>query len=220
MNEARLKEVLGKGYAIAAKNVGSTFSLYRPSAIDSVIEPGNIISSAFFAGVAAYGSDFRFDKPDIHKDHYNNGLLDIRVAHKFDYLVAERGTWFIAQMEPIKPCLLVRCDRTISIGRTGGDVPCGTVGLASYGGATAASELPLMTGWPAALSEVGSKARGNAGLPIDVGAPTAEIMMPAWPDVIIQAADTAIDDLGRRYTIKSAELSTFGWKLVAVEAVA
>ena len=77
-----------------------------------------------------------------------------------------------------------------------------------------------MSGWPGSLSEVGGKARSTADLPVDVGAPTAEIMMPNWAGVIITTADVIEDELGRRWTVKGAELSTFGWKIVAVEAVA
>lgn len=220
MNEARLQQVLGKGYAIAAERVGGTFELYRPSAADSVIVPINMIAASFKAGIANYGGGFKFDKPDTHKDHYNNGLLDTRIAQKFDYLVADRGTWFVAQLEPIKPCLLVRCDRIISVLRPGSGVPCGAVGLADYGGTTASSEVALMEGWPAALFDTGGKARGLAGLPVDVGAPSVEIMLPSWDGVLVRPSDFVTDDLGRRYTIKGAELTTFGWKIMAVEAVA
>lgn len=221
MNEARLKEVLGKGNAIASKRIGSSFTLYRPVAADSVITPTNIIADPFYVGIAEHAASFKFGRPYAHNNHYNNGLLDTRVAQRFDYLVStERGNWFVAGVEPISPCLLVRCDRVVTIKRSASAVPCGAVGVGGYGGVTAGSEIALMQGWPAALYEVGGKARSLAGLPIDVGAPTVEIMMPAWPDTIIRPSDSVSDDLGRRFVIKGAELTEFGWKLVAAEAVA
>ncbi len=53
MDEARLQQVLGKGYAIAAASVGGTFALYRPSLATSVLDPINMIAASFKAGIAA-----------------------------------------------------------------------------------------------------------------------------------------------------------------------
>ncbi len=222
MNEARLQQVLGKGYAIAAARVGSTFELYRPSAFDSVLEPINLIAASFKCGTAAYGNGFGFEKPDQHRDHYNNLLGDTRIMQKGDYLVSvQYGTWFVADMPSIKPALGVRCDRVLTVKRAGSaGTGCTTVGLSGYSGPVAANEADILIGWPASLMEVGGRARGNAGLPIDAGAPSVEIMMPALPDVMIEPADVIACDLGRRYIVKGAELSKFGWKIMAVEAVA
>lgn len=221
MDAARLQTVINRGYGIAATNIGGTFQHYRPASVSSVIAPANLLGSRY-AAMAAHGNDFSFGRPDTHRDHYNNALFDPSGAQRFDYLVnATLGTWFIANLEPIKPPLVVRCDRTITLKRPGSGSPCGTIGLGGYGGVTAGNGTPLMSGWPASLSEAGSRgAKGVADLPMSAGGPMVEIMLPSWAGVILEPADIVEDDIGRRYVLRSAELTVFGWKLIAVGAVA
>ncbi len=221
MDAARLQAVLNKGYGIAASRIAHDFTLYRPASATSVIAPDNIVATVK-ASMAAFGANFSFDRPDSHKEHYNNILFDPTQARIGDYLVnASLGTWFIGNLEPIKPPLGIRCDQVVNVLRAGSADACGTPGLVGYGGITAANEVTLLQGWPAALSEVGARGgQGTLNLPLSAGASVVEVMMPAFPGVIIYATDIVTDNLGRRFTIKGAELSVFGWKIMAMEAVA
>lgn len=219
MDAARLQAVLDKGYKVAASRIGPVFTLYRPASATSVIEAGNIVTT-MNASMANYGHQFAYGRAENYDDTYYHGLMDRAQAQLFDYLVGEQGTYFIAAMEPIKPPLCVRCDRTVTIKRAGGSgANCEGVGLGSYGGTTAASEEAIMTGWPCSMQLRGGGAKGLANLPITTGAPSAEIKMPAVDGVLIESGDIVVDDLTRRYVVKSAELSALGWQLTALEAV-
>lgn len=216
MDGARLQTVIHKGYRIAARNIGRPFTLYRPSSATSVIAVGNIVAVDVLASFASYGNQFQFGRPDAHEDFKNNGLFDADLVMVRDYLVGPVGTWFVASKEPIKPPLCVRCDRTVSVYRLGGD--CGGLGLGSYGGATQDSEAPIMTGWPAAVQMQG-KTPSQGDLPASQGGATFAVYLPEWPGVVLKASDIIRDDLGNRYAIQAVELGELGWQIRAAQMV-
>ena len=144
--------------------------------------------------------------------------LDPALTQPGDYLVGSVTlggavqTFFIATQDVPAPIRLVRCDRVLTFERA---PITQSFGANSYGGQTIADRTTILTGWPAGFVQ-GTKGEAPAPstkLPGDARLPWWTAMLPATPGVTLNMGDHATDDLGRDFTISSAELTTFGWRL-------
>lgn len=211
MDAAKLQTKIYKGYGLAAKRIGPLNTVYRAtSAIAAMGQTVATLNASFNAEDMTYGRPNKYGKPTWY------GLFDGTLVNVGDYLVGEQGTFFVAQMQLTLPILMVQCNRTINFLRA--PAPAG-VGALGYGGITAANEQVLMTGWPASILQGTKGEKGDAVLPGDTKTPWWNILVPAYPGVVLRSSDIATDDLNRRYTISSAELTDAGWRLTAMQAV-
>ena len=77
----------------------------------------------------------------------------------------------------------------------------------------------MITGWLASCGAGPRGERGDVTLPDDVKNPWWVFRLPTIPGIAINTDYIITDDLGRRYSVSSAELSEFGWKLTARQNV-
>jgi len=211
MDYAKLQARINKGYGLAAKRIGPPNTVYRATAATAAMgETVTVLSASFNAEDMTYSRPNKYGKPTWY------GVFDGTLVHVGDYLVGEQGTFFVAQMQLTLPILLVQCNRTINFLRA----PAASgVGALGYGGITADNEHALMSGWPASVLQGTKGEKGDAILPGDTKTPWWNILVPAYPGVVLRSSDIVTDDLDRRYTISSAELTDAGWRLTAMQAV-
>ena len=220
MTGAALSAKFAIGPRRAAAVLGLPFSQYRPT---SSTGPWPLLASlpVWITGdsklMAAKG--FSRAKPDEVF-----AAVDPVLTQVGDYFVGQPTatspveTFFIASQDVPMPIRLVLCNRTISVTRPPAQAAVGY--SAGYAGRTAATDVPLLTNWGASIVQgtKGEQPQAPVRLPADVRLPWWSILLPAWPGVILHTADRITDDLGRAYTISSAELSGFGWRISAVQA--
>jgi hypothetical protein len=211
VDSVKLQKKVYAGYAKAALRIGPVFSLFRPSDPLNPLGFGPIatLNASFNAEDMAYGRPNKYGKPTWYC------LVDGTQTQVGDYLINATQTFFIAAMQPILPILAVDCNRTINVLRPQQQTGLGAVG---YGGDIDANETPLMTGWPASVLQGTKGEKNEVNLPGDVRNPWWQILMPAFPGVVLQSADIITDDIGRRYIVSSAELTDLGWRMTAMSA--
>ena len=212
MNGALLQARLHAGYAKAAKRVGLPFDLYRPNGPNNPLAPGNLI--------ATLPASFRVDDEYKQAQGYGTSVwlayVDDSITQVGDYLVGDKGPFFIAAQRPLLPVMTVNCTRTLTVLRMA--VPDG-FGALGYGGNVEGTEIPVLTGWPASVLQGGGGGSNGVGLPSDVSGSVWMVSLPALPGVMIQPSDIVIDDIGRRYIISLSELTDRGWRLTMQQAV-
>lgn len=210
MNGITLQAKLYKGYAKAAQRVGTAFKLYRPTLFDEAISQGTLIEEEIFV---ALSQDKFFVNPSKYGNSVWQALLDGSLTKVFDYIQNDQGdTYFINSMPQIVPIQVIECNTII-------DVVCPaqpvSVGVSSYSGNTVTSEEVLMRGWPASSLNGTKWERNMAGLPGDERNPWKIILLPFFPGVIIKTNYILIDEFRQRWSVSSAELSGFGWRITA-----
>lgn len=213
MDAATLQSRIYSGYAKAAQRIGYTADLYRPS---SASNPLAAVNNLRELPASFNAEDMRYSKPSKYGQATRWGLFDGSLTRPGDYLVtAEDGTFFIAAQQSQLPPLMVECNRTADFKRPQQQAGVGAVG---YGGNTAANETALMTQWPCSILQRSEGGKADSVLPGDVRAAWWLILVPHWAGVTLRSADIVTDELGRRYVISSAELSSMGWRITAQQA--
>src|SRR5450830_590971 len=211
MESAKLQSKIYKGYGQAAKRIGPINTVYRAtSALAAMGQTVAAINASFNSEDMTYSRPNKYGKPTWF------GLFDGTLVRVGDYLVGEQGAFFVAQMQLTLPILMVQCNRTVNFLRAPAAAGVGALG---YGGITEENEQTLMSGWPASVLQGTKGEKGDAVLPADTKTPWWNILVPAYPGVVLRSSDIATDDLDRRYTISSAELTDAGWRLTAMQAV-
>ncbi len=212
MDGATLQARIYSGYAKAALRIGTTFSLYRPTTATNPIATPTLLG-ALLASFNAM--DMKYGKPNPYGKPMWYCLADGSQLQEGDYLVSADMTYFIAAMQPLLPILAVDCNRVVTAFRPQQQTGVGAVG---YGGNTAQNETVLASGFPASILQGTKGERGDTKLPGDVRNPWWTILLPNIPGgVVMRTDDVLTDDLGRRYTISSAEQTDLGWRLTALE---
>lgn len=211
MDAANLQSKVYAGYAKAAKRIGPTFNLFRPADPLAPLLSGPVttLNASFNAEDMTYSRPNKYGKPTWFC------LVDGSQVRVGDYLINATQTFFLAAMQPILPILAVDCNRTINVLRPQQQTGVGAVG---YGGDIDSNETALMTGWPASVLQGTKGEKNEVNLPGDVRNPWWQILMPAFPGVVLQSADIITDDIGRRYIVSSAELTDLGWRMTAMSA--
>lgn len=209
MNGARLQALIySKGYAKTADKIGLPHTIYRPT---SAVNPTPISNANVIGTLNAH---FRVDDGLTQFNNYGKavwrGWFDGTKTQVGDYLVGADGTYFIAAQQPLLPPLCVQCNSTINITRPGDPAPYGALG---YNGG--ASDIALMTGWPASILAGPKGEKNEVGLPGDVKQSWWSILMPAWDGVLLTASDVMTDQNGRRFIGASIELTDMGYRITA-----
>lgn len=193
---------VNKGYRIAARNLGNLFMHYRPMSNGPVLTNINAIDELMLA----FDRDkmFTFASPEEYKSDLYYALLDLTTVNIGDYFYDfDKGTFFAASIEPIKPAMLVRCSHVVNIYR-----PASNNG---YGGDT--GPIPILTQWPCSIF-LGPKGERNVSqLPESSRSPWVVIHIPQLIGTTIEYGDVVTDDLDRRYIVSDNHLTALGWYL-------
>lgn len=209
MNGLKLQAKIYKGYGLAAKRIGFPYDVHRPA------DPLHPIGAALATLPASFNQEFSYRRPNKYGVATWMGIFDASACLVGDYLIGRQGTFFIAAMQDTLPLFMVQTNRVVSVLRVGMDSGVGQIG---YGGATAANEVPMLSGWPASVLQGTKGERNEVLLPGDVRTPWWLILLPAWPGVVLRTSDVISDDLNRRYIVSSAELTDMGWRITAMQA--
>lgn len=215
MDAATLQARIYSGYEKAARRIGYTFDLYRPTGAGAVITGINKVAS--LPAAFSLKGDKQFTKAPAYKDVLWEGLLDGSLAQRGDYLFnPAHGTFFVADMPAQLPIVCVRCFHTLSIMRPGSPA---VVGIAGYNGTTKAGEAPILVNWPGSVVYAQRGRVTEVGLPMDLPSPYYDVLLPDFADVTLRPSDVVVDELEQRYVVGSAENNELGWRLSAQIAV-
>lgn len=215
MDAAKLQTKIYGGYAQAAKRLGLPCAHYRPMvATSAAIAMANYLATL---PAAFNAEDMNFSKPNKYGKATWYCLADGALLSVGDYLVQPDGSaYFVAGLQLHLPIYVVGCNRIVNIARPQQLTGVGAVG---YSGNTDADEVPLVTQYPASVLQGTKGDKSTVSLPGDVRVPWWAVLLPALPgSVVLRGGDIITDDLARRYTISSAELTDLGWRIVAMQA--
>ena len=214
MDAAGIQAKINRGAAIANRYLGRPYAWYRPRGAGNPLAPGNRLGTLRIDAKSDYG--FAGTRPSLHGKPVWAALFDWGSAAVGDYVVGKAGTFFVAAMQEHVPAAMVACNRVLTFARPGSQQP----GAKYYGGDVAASEVTLLTGWPAALLQGPKGVNGPTGLPGDDRMPWSAVWLPVLP-VQLRTGDFATDEqaMQMRYEVSGAENSDLGWRLTVAEMV-
>lgn len=201
-NVTTIQRKINHGYRIAARHLGNLYAHYRPTSTGPVIVNFNMIDQLMLA----FDRDaaFSFEKPQDYAGDSFYGLIDCTTLQIGDYLYDfDNRTFFVANFEPLKPAMLVKCNRTVTLKQ-----PASNNGYGASTGPTL-----LLDSWPASIIPGTKGERNVAQLPESVRAPWYIMHLPYFPGAIINYGDVILDDLSRRFVVSANQLSPMGWHL-------
>lgn len=194
--------------ARAASIIGSNQALYRPTAANAPISgvPYGSLYCAF-----DIRPDFKLLSTAQPNHSYASLLADPSKVQQGDYLVGD-DTHFVVRLEPLRPALCVLCDQTVDFLST--DVAT-IAGTNAYGGRTSDTDSVLAQGWPVSMSARTRGGQDVTKLPSDIRSAYYDVLAPPIPGIELSFGMRIRDINLQDYEIVSAELSLFGWKLLA-----
>lgn len=205
MDGALLQDRLCRAMGAAARITGASYDLFRPNGAALPLAPGN---RRMRMPVTLDGGDPGYRRPRGY-ERALRATFDSISTRPGDYLVGPRGVLFVAALPALLRPLCVLTTSTLDVLRPdGGSVP----GLNDYGGAGVAGVQPVLTGWPGQVLAEGAGPAG--GLPADGGLANWSVLLPVTP-VEILGSDVLQDESGRRFVVRLAEGTEFGWRLLA-----
>lgn len=209
MDGEKIQLKMYKGYAKAARVVGTTYSHFRPSSASNPMDAANQLPDI---KMTLNACDMKYSKPNVYGKSTWYGIFDGTQGQPFDYFEGVEGIFFVAAMQQLLPILMVSCNRTVNVLRPSMETGPGAIG---YGGDSEGTEVPLMSNWPASVLQGSKGEKNDVGLPGDTKNPWFNVLLPYWQGVTLRTSDIVTDDIGGRYRVSSAELTDLGWRLTA-----
>ncbi|WP_428375193.1 hypothetical protein [Lichenicoccus sp.] len=209
MDQSRLQALIARGLALCGSITGGDYLQYRPTqAIDPIgsADPMATLTCAF-----DFSRDLSLETPTPPGRPFVLMLVDPGLVLAGDLLVGTE-TYFVSRVQVLQPAWCVLCNAVLGIVDTAAAT---TAGTNAYGGQISATDTVLASGWPA---NVLAKSRGEQDvtkLPSDTRAAYFEVCLPAMPGITIGIGLELQDQNGQSYTIMNAELTAYGWKLLA-----
>lgn len=225
MSAASIQAAIYRGYGIAGTKLGSAFSLYRGSALQTPIVPANLIASLSAQFTNAKSSAFNYTKGQTYDDVLWYALVDASQTQVGDYLVGTGATYFVASMPPLLPVSCVQCNRVVTLSRPddelgGNALPSQPGGTGKYFGPSAATaETVRVAQVPACVLGTTGRATGTGQLPSDAAGPSRwRIHLPpvTCPEGSVLNRDILTDDDGARYQVSANFWSAIGYRLEAI----
>lgn len=199
----KIQAKISRGYAKAAARLGSQFVQYRVQTFP-VISETNIVQELYFA--FDMSDSFSFAEPlDYNKAKYY-ALFDNTNAQIGDYFYDYTGrTFFISNLEPLKPPEVILCNETLSLYR-----PAGSTGVSNgYGGDT--TPALYASGVPVSLLPESRGEANESGLPGAIRAPWMQVLIPPLAGIDVKTYDLFIDSQNRRWIVSMCSLAKEGW---------
>ncbi len=213
MDGVRLADRLAYGAGCAARRVGFLHDAYRPAGPVEPLDLANRFMRLCVALVLPGGS---VGGPGGFGVPFRQGWADWSYLQVGDYLAGPEGAMFVAAIEPPKPMLVVMTNAVVTLARPGG---ASQAGLSGYGAVTVATEMLLLSGFPASLLAGGTGDRTRTGMPDDGKVPGFSVLLPVVAGVTPQVADILTNERGERYAVNSVEETGGVWRLSCVQAV-
>lgn len=210
MDGTRIQALVNRGYSLSAQRVGLPHQQFRPSGPGNPLAAANLIQTL----PAAFSvDDYKFRRPSDYGKPEREALVDGSQLLVGDYLVGPSGTYFVAGLDALVPIVAVECSRTLTVTRPTFTRTLGRV--RGIDGDTVATEAVLMSSWPASVVQGTKGEKSDSGVPDASRLPWWQILMPAIADVAFETDDILTDEVGHRYQVSSAELSSKGWRITA-----
>ena len=209
MDAAGIQTKVARGYGIAARFLGSSYTQYRPTGSNAPLT--NVVQTLQAAFDTTAG--FKFSGPAPWGKPTRFGLFDTTNVQVGDYFVGQGQTLFVTAFQLYEPPECILCNAVVSIAAPAEDSEPGL--STTYGGRTNASDQVLATGWPVSIL---IKQKGDLDpvkLPADVRSASFEVLMPVIPDVPITPSLRLTDAAGNTYVVNAAEQTPNGWRLLA-----
>jgi hypothetical protein len=201
---ARIAYGLGK----AADIVGNAQAQYRPTTANAPVagSPLRMLTCAF-----DNSPTFIMRSTALPGHPFSVLLGDPSLVQAGDFIIGD-DTHFVARVEPLRPALCILCNQVVNI--LNPDVTS-TAGTNAYGGRTADTDTTIAQGWPVSMLLRTRTDTEDARLPGDIKAGSFSVSCPVIPGVLIEYGMRLQDANAQDYTIIGAELSPFGWSLLA-----
>lgn len=212
MDPAHLQDRVHWGLNAAARAIGTSTDAYRPSGAS---DPLAAVNRFLRLRAAFTAPDGRFSRPNAYGAALWYGVFDAAYTRPGDYLVQEDRVWFVAAQQRLLPVLCVSTNRMVSFWRPA--APSST-GVNAYGGITAATNIPLLSNWPASVLGATGGGHTDSSLPVDNSSPNWTVLLPAYPGAILRSSDLMTDDLKRNAVVTAAELTDLGWRITVRQA--
>lgn len=203
MDAGRLQDRISRGMGSAARVIGEDYDLFRPRGVAFPLAPENRIMRL---PVVLDGGYPGYRRPRGY-DRALRATFDSIAVQVGDYLQGPRGVLFITALPPLLRPLCVLTNIVLDVVRVGGPA---SAGLNGYGGVVEEAIETVLSAWPAQMLTEGSGKPGT--LPADGGQTGWSVLLPPTP-APIEASDLLQGPGGRRYVVRSAEQSEFGWRL-------
>ena len=201
-----LQNLISKGLGVAARKVGSLFTVLRPQSNSTPLSSVNQIIKLYAAFNA---EDASFRRVAGYGDAVWWGVFDSLYTRPGDYLtgsdvLGDPQVFFIAGQRPLLPAQCVKTNRVVNVLRT----PSPRSG--GYGGMVQETALIVIQDWPASL--LAQSARVSGTLP-ETRYGTWTLLLPSLPENVL-VGDVVSDDIGRTFLVATAEQSDLGWRMI------
>ncbi len=220
-------------YATTAAALGTPYRVYRSTGNNPLSTAP--IETTPVVVTSAKSSGFDFKRSSTFEDLLFAMQADFSNIRIGDYLVGSSGTFFIADMPPLRPVVAVQCNRLATISRSNSErnVAGGQAqGLPSQPGSTGryrgvstavvpsgAGETDIVIGIPCAMIGSTGRATGTGETPTDAPGPSRwRIYLPqsAAPKGTIHDRDIVTDEEGIRHQVSAAGWTPVGYRLETV----
>jgi hypothetical protein len=209
MDGATLQDRFSRGMGSAAVRLGMPHDLYRGR---GCVEPLAAENRALRLSAAFDGGDPGYRRPHGY-ERALRGIFDVVCTQVGDYLRGPRGVLFIAMLPPLQRPLCVLTNGVLDVLRPVGPQ---SPGLNGYGGVQEPRLQAVLSGWPGQVLG-GGGGGGRGELPNDGAQPGWSVLLPHTPEPIL-GSDLLRDEAGRRFVVRTAELSELGWRLMVRQA--
>ena len=217
VSQATVQSKVLTGFSKAASVLGVPCQWYRPSDATAPIVPANLLGTAQVLFDTSpelnQGIPRKRDKPE--EWYAATGTAGVTIG---DYLVTPLAeTYFITTIDPFRPYRAVLCNRMVTITNPA-SMPLQGLNL-GYGGDLAATETPVITGWPASLIKGPRGDSGDLKLPGDVKLPWEDMLLPVLPGVLLRNdMIVTYNDGAKSYRLimSLVELTSLGYRATAI----
>ncbi len=200
MSSDRFHDLMSRGLGNAARAIGDRYDVFRPRSAFKPLSSENLIMQmpvSLSSGSAGLRMPRGFERGI-------RASFDAVVSQVGDYLRGPRGVLFIAALPPMRQPVCMLTNASVDVLRSGGSR---SAGLNTYGGVTETSLALILADWPVQIVSAGGSRSG--ALPVDGGQTSWSVVLPPTP-VPVMASDILQDSAGRRYVVKSIEVTEMG----------
>ncbi len=200
MSSDRFHDLMSRGLGSAARAIGDSYDVFRPRTAFNPLASENLIMR-LPVSLSWGSSGLRMPRGFERAIRASFDAVSSQIG---DYMRGPRGVLFIAALPPLRQPVCVLTNASVDVLRASGSL---SAGLNAYGGVTEPTLSLVMGDWPVQIVSAGSGRSGR--LPADGGQTNWSVIMPVGP-VSVLPSDLLQDSAGRRYVVKTIEITEMG----------